>query len=677
LTTPQVHRESRRGWPSYHPLAKIALLLLAIVATAGVIEVVTTLLGAHFSLLSAEPGARTTLLVLSLVFVMVMMQADGRSAAELGLAMSEGWQRRFLLGLSLGWLTYCAYGAVAWWLGAVQVSALRVTWSSVLVGVAAGLAAVPVAAVQLAMFAGYVHRIVRDRYRPAVTVLIAAGLTMLIGSLSLVNDAALFSATAGRRVIGLYVLSLLLGLLRVRGGNIFFATGLLSGWLMTRRLCTKTALLAAGPSSWAPWVAPDGDFRQAPLAWALLGAAALAVAWRVWRHGEGVVPQDSRSVTLGVKRVLPFSNVMAMAPLDLWCSRLADAGWRVGWIYVPRLVAILCISAINTLLSLPERLLAPLLLRHRVPDPLFIVGVHRSGTTHLHNLLALDPRLCSPRNLHTLNPLGMLTTGWLITPLLGAFMTCRRPMDAMRMNLLTPQEEELAVAGMCRVSPYWAHCFPRRNAEHQRMIYPENLSVREQATWERSLVLFLRKLTFWRRRQPLLKSPHNTARVAVLRKMFPRAKFVHIYRHPYAVYKSNVHLAREGWVMFQLQDPPANDCYESHFLENYRAQEDAFYRDAEQLPAEDVVEVRFEDLERDPLGEVQRIYAQLGLPLDVRFERRLQTYLGTLEGYQKNRFPELPPFVRQQVDRQLGDYFERWGYSRVAATSADSQAKAA
>jgi hypothetical protein len=668
---------SRRGFSAYHPLWKIGLLLLAIVATSCLIQAVAWLVGLEFSLLSFNRGARTTLLMLSLVYVLVMMQADGRSAAQLGLAMGEGWSRRWLKGLAIGALTYAAYFAAAWGMGAIDVSFHTISPARVVLALFASLTAVPVAAVQSIIFNGYVHSIVRDRYSPTLAILIAAGLTVLFGGLSMVSVVG--QASTQQLLIGLYLVSVLMGFLRLRSGNIVFAAGLLTGWLMIRRSHRSLSLLVAVPDSpWQSWLAPQGDFRQAPVVWALLGAAIAATVWQVRRYGEAALPENARSVSRGFKRVLPFSNVLAMAPLDLWLSRLADARFRVEWLYLPRLVAVLCISAANTLLTLPERLLAPLLLRHRIPDPIFIVGVHRSGTTHLHNLLALDPQLCAPRNLHTVNPLGMLTTGWLLTPILGAFMTWRRPMDAVRLNLLTPQEEELAIAGMCPVSPYWAFTFPRRIGAYHRLIFPDNLSAAERAVWQHCLRLFLRKLTFWNRRRPVLKSPYNTARVAALRAMFPKAKFIHLCRHPCSVYRSNVHAAREGWIVFQLHDPDPQDSYETRFLENYRALEDAFYRDAASLPKQDVAELRFEDLERDPIAEIRRLYAQLGLTFDQRFGQRLQAYLGTLGGYRKNRFAQLTPEVSQEVETALGEYFDRWGYERSRTTlstdEADSQA---
>jgi hypothetical protein len=258
---------------------------------------------------------------------------------------------------------------------------------------------------------------------------------------------------------------------------------------------------------------------------------------------------------------------------------------------------------------------------------------------------------------------GVLFSGWLITPILGAFMTMRRPMDAVRFNILAPQEDEFAIAGTCSLSPYWGATFPRQIAKYDRFIFGERFTEKELKTWKRNWLLFLRKLTFWSDNRPLLKSPYHTGRVAVLRSIFPKAKFIHICRHPYAVYRSNMHMAREGWVVFQLQDPDERDCYATRFLENYRALEEAFYRDSASLPAHDVAEVRLEDLERDPIGEIRRIYRQLGLTYTVHFHRRLTRYVKSIAGYQKNRLPELSEEERQRICAAMGPFLERWGYA--------------
>ncbi|MEM1304214.1 MAG: sulfotransferase, partial [Planctomycetota bacterium] len=343
------------------------------------------------------------------------------------------------------------------------------------------------------------------------------------------------------------------------------------------------------------------------------------------------------------------------------------ARFRVGLKYVPRLAITLIASTAGTLLALPERVLGPLVvaavarLRGDAPDPVFLVGMNRSGTTHLHNVLALDPQFRSPRNYEVFNPHGFLT-GWLTTAVLTPFMTWRRPMDSVQMTIVSSQEEEFALATMGNPSPYWSFCLPKQIARHDRYLFPEGFSPRQRRRWERHYRLFLRKLTVWRRRTPLLKNPANTGRVAWLAKLFPNARFVHIVRHPHAVYRSNLRFASQGQVVFQLQDPDADDNYATRCLDNYRAMADAFARDTAGLPADRVSTIRFEDLEGDPAGVIDRLYGQFGLEVSSAFRRRRDAYLDSMRGYRKNRYTELPDEQRQRVDAVMGDHLRAWGY---------------
>ncbi len=149
--------------------------------------------------------------------------------------------------------------------------------------------------------------------------------------------------------------------------------------------------------------------------------------------------------------------------------------------------------------------------------------------------------------------------------------------------------------------------------------------------------------------------------------MFPQAKFVHIVRHPHAVYKSNMHFAEHGWAVFQLQDADADNSFATRFLQNYVDQETAYATAAATLPKHDVAEMRFEDLERDPLAEIRRIYDELQLELTPEFEERLVTYLASIAGYEKNRFTELPADVRERIRAAMGLFAREWGYDLAEA----------
>jgi hypothetical protein len=543
-----------------------------------------------------------------------------------------------------------------------------------LIAIPAGMTAIPVAVCQQLIFGGYILSTLRDRYRPTLAVLIMAGLFAVFSLLD--NPELLQTASGQRLLVGMFLIAAFLGFLRLRCGSLPFPTGILAGCIFIRRIFRKTALFVPdGSSDYLSWLAPANDPRQGTVMWCLLAAATL-VAWLLLlRNGEKRSASHA-SIDASFKAIVPFSNLNALAPLDVWLRQLWDARFRVGLKYVPRLIFILIVSTINTVASLPERLLAPLLLRRRrIPPPIFILGVHRSGTTHLHNLLALDPQFCFPRNYQTINPVGCLTLGWLTAGLLGPFLTFRRPMDGVAMDAFTPQEEEQALASLSHRSPQWGMSFPRRWAQHDRYIFPDQLSAAERSRWMASYRLFLAKLTFWHERRPILKSPYNTGRVAILRELFPEAKLIHIVRNPHHVFRSNMHLAQQGHVVFQLQDPDPSDSYETRFLDNYRDLEAAYQRESRLLPASDVADIRFEDLERDPIRVIRDAYAQLQIEYTHAFHRRLEEYVRDLGGFKKNRFEPLPDDQQAAIDLGMADFPRRWGYD--AASAAPSARRAA
>jgi hypothetical protein len=643
-----------------HPLAKFAVWTAMIAAAAAIVQTAAWILGLEFQILRNGGGGRGVLLGIALASLFLMLAADRRSIADYGLAVGPEWKQRWFGGIAIGVVTYSAYlvlavssGALTWHTDSVSVSRSSKALLS-------AMTSLPLAITQQIVFSGYVLSILRDRCRRATAITLSAALFAALNLLE--RPETILQSQSWPLLGGLFLVASLLGILRLQTGSILAPAGLLAGWLFVRRLTRKLDLLHPNlDSPLYDWLAPANDPRQAPLMGLLL-LAGIVITWRkLQRLGENRLPDR---LDTDFKRHFPLSNVLVLAPLDVWLRQLAAARFRIGLRYVPRVIASLVISTVNTVLSLPERLLWPLLLRGRhVPDPVFIVGTHRSGTTHLHNLLALDPRFCAPRNYQTMNPVGFLISGWLITPLLGLFMPWKRAMDGVRFHLFTTQEEEFALAAAGPLSPHWGMTFPRCWPHLERYIFPERMHPRELRAWQHQLRLFLQKLTLVARRRPLLKNPYNTARVALLRSMFPKAKFIHICRHPYTVYRSNMHLASQAHVLNQVHDPDPATSYQARFLENYRAMEEAFERQASELPDRDVARLRFEDLECDPLPTIRAVYEQLGLELSPEFQRRLERELANLADYQKNRYAQLPVDEQQMIDARMGRFLKHWGYA--------------
>jgi membrane protease YdiL (CAAX protease family) len=637
-----------------------AIWLVAVAAGGMVIQWLVNLVGGSIDIRDDRGDGRAILLALAAAGALKVIGAQRRETVEYGLAIDENWLRRFLPGLAIGAGVFLLYAAVAVSAGAasVQLNAPPGRWLS---NSTTALLALLIAPLQEIVYRGYMLTVARKALGTAGGVIVVSILFAL--TISFHADHWTFAPHNRSLLAAMFALGLLLGMMRLVHGAIVAPVGLLAGWLYLSILTQRTHVFIIADNDAAAWFMPGGEAIKAPAFAALAFVAALAYSVVLIKRGPAPVPDRSPAMDATFKKLFPFANVSGLAPLDLWLSLLVTARFRIGLLYIPRLAAVLTSSAVNTVLSLPERLLVPLLLRGvKVKDPVFIVGAHRSGTTHLHNLIALDPRFVSPRTYQVFNPHGFLISGWLLVPLMILTMPWRRPMDNVAFSFLAPQEEEFALMHMSRMSPQWIQTFPRCAEQYERYNYPEGFTAAERRRWQRDLLNFLRRLCVFNGKRPALKDPYNTGRVAMLTEVFPHAKFIHIHRNPYSVYRSNVNIEREMHVLMQVQDQPKTGGYAERYLDHYTRMEQHFYAAAATLPGNRVAEVRFEDLEQDPIGVIERVYAQLDMELTGEYRRRLESYLASIAGYRKNVFRPLPPEEQKMVYEKLKPLFDRWGY---------------
>jgi hypothetical protein len=80
------------------------------------------------------------------------------------------------------------------------------------------------------------------------------------------------------------------------------------------------------------------------------------------------------------------------------------------------------------------------------------------------------------------------------------------------------------------------------------------------------------------------------------------------------------------------------------------------------IPSGRFHEIAFEDLEREPVLQIRRLYEALQLPDFNTVEPVLRKHLDSLTGYQKNQFPELSAALRTRVYEEWKRNFEAWGY---------------
>jgi hypothetical protein len=296
-----------------------------------------------------------------------------------------------------------------------------------------------------------------------------------------------------------------------------------------------------------------------------------------------------------------------------------------------------------------------------VEPPIFVLGHWRNGTTHLHNLLTVDERFAFPNLYQSFFPHSFLSTEATSSPVIGLFLPKQRPMDNVALNMQTPQEDEFALCISSLKSPLMGWAFPQKRAHYDKYLTFRDVSDAEITEWENAFVLFLKKLT-WKCGRPLiLKSPPHTARIKLLLKMFPQAKFIHIHRNPYVVFQSTKKMLKVNFEMQRLQRVRSDDLDE-WILQQYRQMYDAFFQERSLIPAGQFHEIGYEELEPDPMGQIKRLYEALNLPDFGQTREALQSYVCSIANYKKNEFADLPADLRNRILVKWAKCFDEWDY---------------
>jgi hypothetical protein len=367
--------------------------------------------------------------------------------------------------------------------------------------------------------------------------------------------------------------------------------------------------------------------------------------------------------------------VTSAAPLPEWTPHIWEGIDFFAWM---RLLlrnrfavdrACLYIAVIVTFVSiihsavrlLQEAWLGGAIRRTRIRQPpIFIVGHWRTGTTLLHELLILDPRHTYPTTYECLAPNHFLLSEKLLTRLFYFLAPAHRPMDNMAAGWARPQEDEFALCMLGLPSPYLKIAFPNRAEPYPESDDLDGMPPRRRAAWKRGVYHFLQALTYKDPSRLVLKSPTHSCRIRTLLELFPNALFVHIVRDPYVVFPSTVTLWKTLWKVHGLQVPNYADLDEYVFRKLTH-----LYERLEQgkrlIDPARLHEMRYEDLVRDPIGEMRKLYDQLGLGGFDAVRPRVERYFADKADYKTNRY-EQSPELRARIDARWGDVIRRYGY---------------
>lgn len=324
-----------------------------------------------------------------------------------------------------------------------------------------------------------------------------------------------------------------------------------------------------------------------------------------------------------------------------WVRLLRENRWDVDPEYIPRALLATVGSAFTSFFKVFEdRINSTLPDEEKWRQPVFVLGLERSGTTHLFNLLARDPEFCYPTRFDCYNPHSLLVLRGLgLHRMLGLVPPTKRFMDNVETGWLSPDEDNIALCVLSSSGVRLLRVFPRTYASADSL---ENSPGAKRRDFQSALKHFSRKLVFLHGRRLLLKSPDHTAAIPEILEAFPGARFVTILRDPFSQFASLAGLHRSRATNWSALQRPVVVSDEAR-LEYVSAMFRRYLDTRDQIPPGHLVEIRYRDLVSGQAATLERIYASLGVDMPAHFRETPEP------SYQRNRHPELSPELKDHI----------------------------
>lgn len=296
--------------------------------------------------------------------------------------------------------------------------------------------------------------------------------------------------------------------------------------------------------------------------------------------------------------------------------------------------------------------------------PVFVIGFWRSGTTLLHNLLCQIPGAAYVTTYQTVFPDLLLSHSWWFKPIIGKFWPTNRPFDDVKMGMDLPQEEEIALANLQKISFYNFLCFPRDfNKFYEKELFLKGMDEKDIEKWKSEYSRLVRKAILNTGGEMLMsKSPSNMARIGKILEMFPDAKFIFIFRDPYKTAESFYRFFHEVVPVIQLQEL-GSALSNRRMCSVYADMIRQYLRDKDLIPPENLVEIRFEDFTKNVPGTMESIFNQFGWP-DFDNNRLIFEQFLTESARFKQHSYEISDDTVRNVNDLAGDIVEKLDYQR-------------
>lgn len=266
-----------------------------------------------------------------------------------------------------------------------------------------------------------------------------------------------------------------------------------------------------------------------------------------------------------------------------------------------------------------------------IREPVFVLGLPRSGTSILFELLARDERFMAPANWEFVDPCPPPEAATYRTdPRVPAAHHAITMATRVTPTLKAMHELGAWIPNECGVAFRMSFRSDHHAATAQVPTYTNWLFAADKEPAYRYYKRLL-KLLQWRnpRQHWLLKSPDHQSQLPLLFKVFPDARVIMTHRDPVRAQGSVTNLL--GTYYWMRSDKPFDAASFEELLtpEGTAARLDQVVEWLEKgtIPADRVANSLYSDLVEDPQGALEKVYGQLGLPVTEQIRSAVTAYL--------------------------------------------------
>ncbi len=325
-----------------------------------------------------------------------------------------------------------------------------------------------------------------------------------------------------------------------------------------------------------------------------------------------------------------------------------------------------------------DEVLYPEYREQKIDRPVFVFANPRSGTTLAHRLISMDdevfttvklyqtifPSVTATRTFQRLIEVAQTRVGNVLN---GVYDFFNNPLETRWTEVhhlsLDQPEEDVCTLLWSLQSPATGLLFPfmdelqsqtwldRQNPDQRTAFMDSYENTLKRHVYQAGGKRFLNKNVFF---APSVRSMYER---------FPDAAFVYLIRNPIDSLPSFLNMFYQAWKAHSPGIRPDGEEIQALKQLGYE-----YYRYAlecrREIPKDQFIVVRYEDLVRDPKSTILGLYGRLGMPVSEAFEARLDDAIKGHRDWESSRAVELDFFgvTVEEVRSELRDVFEEFGY---------------